>query len=169
HAWKNNGFWRTHIASPGSSRRRACAACAGIPWPECYGCSAGKKTACGVCGQRSRTFYDRKLRRIRDLPVGRPASTWRPKSCASTACSPKPENREKLPTRLGEEPLSSYRGFPSCFDRSSPRRSRKKWQAGSAPRAAQPSAHTGVAALVGPKKAMLGYPTESVLTARSVL
>src|SRR5439155_959635 len=32
-----------HIASPVSSRRGPCAACSGIPWPGCCGCSAGKK------------------------------------------------------------------------------------------------------------------------------
>ena len=29
-----------------------------------------KKTACGVCGQERRTFYDRKTRRVRDLSCG---------------------------------------------------------------------------------------------------
>jgi len=31
---------------------------------------AGKKTACGVCGQVVRSWYDRKTRRVRDLPCG---------------------------------------------------------------------------------------------------
>ncbi|MDE2142712.1 MAG: transposase family protein, partial [Elusimicrobia bacterium] len=30
----------------------------------------GKKTACGVCGRIYRTWYDRKTRRVRDLPCG---------------------------------------------------------------------------------------------------
>lgn len=30
----------------------------------------GKKTACGACGQVQRTFYDRKVRRVRDLSCG---------------------------------------------------------------------------------------------------
>src|SRR5712692_150517 len=29
-----------------------------------------KKTACGVCGEEHRTFYDRKTRRVRDLSCG---------------------------------------------------------------------------------------------------
>src|SRR5260370_39143342 len=29
-----------------------------------------KKTACGVCGQEHRTFYDRRRRRVRDLSCG---------------------------------------------------------------------------------------------------
>lgn len=31
---------------------------------------AGKKTACGACGQVARSWYDRKTRRVRDLPCG---------------------------------------------------------------------------------------------------
>ncbi|MEO5864232.1 MAG: ISL3 family transposase, partial [Nitrospiraceae bacterium] len=31
---------------------------------------AGKKTACGACGQVTRSWYDRKTRRVRDLPCG---------------------------------------------------------------------------------------------------
>ena len=31
---------------------------------------AGKKTACGACGQVHRSFYDRKTRRVRDLSCG---------------------------------------------------------------------------------------------------
>lgn len=32
--------------------------------------ASGKKTVCGVCGQTGRTFYDRKIRRVRDLSCG---------------------------------------------------------------------------------------------------
>ncbi|PJC74691.1 MAG: hypothetical protein CO013_03925, partial [Syntrophobacterales bacterium CG_4_8_14_3_um_filter_58_8] len=32
--------------------------------------SPGKKTICGACGRAHRTFYDRKVRRVRDLSCG---------------------------------------------------------------------------------------------------
>ena len=32
--------------------------------------SAGKKTVCGACGRVYRVWYDRKMRRVRDLPCG---------------------------------------------------------------------------------------------------
>jgi transposase len=31
---------------------------------------AGKKTACGACGQVYHAWYDRKIRRVHDLPCG---------------------------------------------------------------------------------------------------
>src|SRR4030042_3395777 len=33
-------------------------------------CVAGEKTICGVCGRAHRTFYDRKVRGVRDLSCG---------------------------------------------------------------------------------------------------
>ena len=36
----------------------------------CHAGSALKKTTCGVCGKLSRSFYDRKRRRVRDLSCG---------------------------------------------------------------------------------------------------
>ena len=33
-------------------------------------CAGGEKTACGACGQVSLSWYDRKTRRVRDLPCG---------------------------------------------------------------------------------------------------
>ncbi len=42
----------------------------GIPKPESYGSPEGKKTTCGACGSIHHTFYDRKIRRVRDLSCG---------------------------------------------------------------------------------------------------
>ena len=60
--------WRTHIPSwfspagarAGAVRRPACA-------PH-HPRSAGKKAVCGQCGTPHRTWYDRRTRRVRDLP-----------------------------------------------------------------------------------------------------
>jgi transposase len=40
----------------------------GFPSPSHFPHSEGKKTVCGSCGLLHRSFYDRKTRRIRDLP-----------------------------------------------------------------------------------------------------
>lgn len=38
--------------------------------PASFASSGGKKTACGACGHIQRGWYDRKTRRVRDLPCG---------------------------------------------------------------------------------------------------
>lgn len=38
------------------------------PWSS--NCDAGEKTFCGACGRAHRTFYDHKMRRVRDLSCG---------------------------------------------------------------------------------------------------
>src|ERR1039457_6212619 len=61
---------RMPIAFQDSGRADGCGVCLEIPRLGSCSWSEGKKTACGVCGQERRTYYDRKTRRVRDLSCG---------------------------------------------------------------------------------------------------
>lgn len=100
--------------------------CSVIRRPRSSHCDDGEKTACGACGRVSRSFYDRKERRVRDLSSGDMgiylALEVRRLQCQSCRMVkqetlPSPEGahlsasralkRPKSPTHLGEEPLFS--------------------------------------------------------------
>ena len=66
---KNAGLMM-RIASPDSVRNRRFAVSSEIPRHVLFASCAGKKTACGACGRIRRTFYDHKVRRMRDLSCG---------------------------------------------------------------------------------------------------
>ena len=67
---RKKGDWRMPIAFQDSDRDDGCGVCSEIPKLGSWSCRESKKTACGVCGQEHRTFYDRKTRRVRDLSCG---------------------------------------------------------------------------------------------------
>ena len=58
------------IAFLDSGRADGCGVCLEIPRFGSWSWSESKKTACGVCGQEHSTFYDRKIRPVRDLSCG---------------------------------------------------------------------------------------------------
>jgi transposase len=67
---ENHDDWQMRIPSLAFGPWLRSWASSVIPGHEFFSSSAGKKTVCGVCGQTSRTFYDRKIRRVRDLSCG---------------------------------------------------------------------------------------------------
>jgi transposase len=60
----------THTASQASGLGTPSTASSGTRTRGCSSCTDGEKTACGECGRVHRTFYDRKVRRVRDLSCG---------------------------------------------------------------------------------------------------
>ncbi len=64
----------THTDSPGFVRGPRLRGYSVTRRPGSYGLTGVKKTACGCCGTTDRSFYDHKVRRIRDLscPPGSP-------------------------------------------------------------------------------------------------
>jgi transposase len=60
----------TPIAFPASDSNQPYGASSVTRRPASFACAGGEKTACGACGQVSLSWYDRKIRRVRDLPCG---------------------------------------------------------------------------------------------------
>ena len=61
---------RTSTASLDFVPTRGCGEFSVTRRPASCGWCGGGKTACGTCGQISRSFYDRRVRRVRDLSCG---------------------------------------------------------------------------------------------------
>jgi transposase len=68
-AWQSDDLL-TATASLASSRGNRYPASSEIPRPASSASSGREKTVCGACGKASRSFYDRKTRRVRDLSSG---------------------------------------------------------------------------------------------------
>ncbi len=60
----------THTGFLGFVPDLRCAGFSGTPRPASFDSRGGKKTICGVCGTSHRSFYDHKLRLVRDLSCG---------------------------------------------------------------------------------------------------
>ena len=61
---------RTRTPSPGSVRSPGCAACSAIRRSGSSLSFGAQKTLCGDCGRVHRGWYDRRVRRVRDLSCG---------------------------------------------------------------------------------------------------
>ena len=60
--------WRMHIPSPVFAPCNVSKGCSAIPRRASSRSCGGEKTVCGACGTAHRTWYDRRRRRVRDLP-----------------------------------------------------------------------------------------------------
>ncbi|PIP82760.1 MAG: hypothetical protein CO113_16680 [Elusimicrobia bacterium CG_4_9_14_3_um_filter_62_55] len=67
---ENTDACGTPIASPASVLSRPLSASLVTRERGSSASSGGEKTACGACGRVHRSWYDRKTRRVRDLPSG---------------------------------------------------------------------------------------------------
>ena len=59
-----------HTASQGFTLTAPSPGCSGIPGRASSRCPGAQKNTCGACGRVQQTFYDRKIRRVRDLSCG---------------------------------------------------------------------------------------------------
>ena len=67
---ENTDACKTRTASQASGRCPRCGASSVIRKHGSSSSAAGEKTDCGACRRIYRTFYDRKIRRVRDLSCG---------------------------------------------------------------------------------------------------
>jgi transposase len=69
-AQKNTVASTTRTGSPGFVRLQRSGASSATPRPASSGSLAGGKTVCGTCGTVHRSFYDHRVRQVRDLSCG---------------------------------------------------------------------------------------------------
>jgi hypothetical protein len=68
--WLNTNDFGTSISFLASRLKRKFPVSLGSPGSPNSPYAQGEKTVCGACGTVHRTFYDRKIRRVRDLSCG---------------------------------------------------------------------------------------------------